>query len=67
MVAERNPPPPRNGREPAPAPMERWVCNGWDERRGRVCGQVLMDLAVRHGRIRIRCHKCGTWHTREAA
>lgn len=70
MVAERKPAPTsplRNGLEPAP--LERWVCNGWDRRRGRVCTTVLMALERNkpHGRIEIICHKCGTMHTREAS
>lgn len=54
--------PPRNGLEPLP--MERWLCSG-RRKDGGPCGAVLMEIRLgQHGEVRIKCPRCGTWHTR---
>ena len=46
------------------APLKRWVCDGY-RKNGNRCGEVLMELWLGQGAVRIRCPRCGTWHTRE--
>lgn len=53
---------PRNGLEAQP--LARWICTGRQRDGGR-CTQVLMEVGVAVGRVRIRCPRCGTWHERE--
>lgn len=54
----------------SPPAMEPWVCDGRDK-RGHVCGRILMEMAIElecgRVRVRVRCHKCGTFHTREVS
>lgn len=43
--------------------LDRWYCDGADK-TGRRCGQVLMEVCLTVGSVvRVRCHKCGTFHT----
>lgn len=72
--------PPTDAPNPPPAPvvlaapalggvghMDRWVCGGVARDGGR-CRQVLMEVRLAPGSaVRIKCAKCGAWHTREAA
>lgn len=45
--------------------IERWICDG-RRRDGGPCGAVLMELRLgEQGRVRIKCPRCGTWHTRQ--
>lgn len=44
--------------------MDRWYCDGRNPKTGVRCGQVLMEYRLTVGSaVRVKCHKCGTWHT----
>jgi hypothetical protein len=44
--------------------MDRWYCDGTNQKSGQRCGQLLMECRLTVGSaVRIKCHKCGTFHT----